>query len=102
MLGGASARVPVIVDGFIAGAAALVATRLRERARPFLLLSHLSAERGAARLCELLGGPGPLLDLGMRLGEGSGAALVVPLLRAAIALQSEMATFVGAGVPRSA
>jgi nicotinate-nucleotide--dimethylbenzimidazole phosphoribosyltransferase len=99
MLGGAQRRVPVIVDGFIAGAAALVATRLQPRVRDFLLLSHLSAERGARRLADLLGAPGPLLDLGLRLGEGTGATLVVPLLRAAVALQNEMATFTGADIP---
>ena len=99
MLGGAAARRPVIVDGFIAGAAALVATRLAPGARPFLLLSHLSAERGARRMCGLLGGAAPLLELEMRLGEGTGAVLVVPLLRAAVALQSQMATFASAAVP---
>lgn len=99
MLGGAARRIPIVVDGFIAGAAALVATRLAAGARPFLLLSHLSAERGAKRMCALLGGPAPLIDLGLRLGEGTGAVLVVPLLRAAIAAQNEMATFAGAGVP---
>ena len=99
MHGGAVHRVPVIVDGFIAGAAALVATRLAPAVRDFLLLSHLSAERGAARLASLLGGPPPLIDLGLRLGEGTGAALVVPLLRSAVALQNEMATFAGAEVP---
>jgi len=99
MHGGAAHRLPVIVDGFIAGAAALVATRLAPPVRDFLLLSHLSAERGAARLVALLGGPPPLLDLGLRLGEGTGATLAVPLVRAAVALQNEMATFAGAAVP---
>jgi nicotinate-nucleotide--dimethylbenzimidazole phosphoribosyltransferase len=99
MLGGASRRIPVVVDGFIAGAAALVATRLAPAARPFLLLSHLSAERGASRMCALLGRPAPLFDLQLRLGEGTGAALAVPLLRAAVALQAEMATFARAAVP---
>ena len=99
MHGGAAHRLPVVVDGFIAGAAALVATRLAPGVRDFLLLSHLSAERGAARLAALLGGPPPLVDLGLRLGEGTGATLVVPLLRSAVALQNEMATFAGAEVP---
>ena len=99
MIGGAARRVPVIVDGFIAGAAALCALRLRPALRPFLLLSHVSAERGARRLCELLGEPAPLFDLGLRLGEGTGGVLAVPLLRAAVALQVEMATFAGAAVP---
>jgi len=96
---GAARRVPVVVDGFIAGAAALVATRLDPGVRDFLLLSHLSAERGAGRMAALLGGPLPLVDLGLRLGEGTGATLAVPLLRAAVTLQNEMATFAGADVP---
>lgn len=96
---GALRRIPVIVDGFIAGAAALVAARLAPGVRDFLLLSHLSAERGAGRLAALLGGPPPLVDLGLRLGEGTGATLAVPLLRAAVALQNEMATFGGAEIP---
>src|SRR5438552_4390407 len=92
MIGGAARRLPVIVDGFIASAAALVACRLVPAVRSFLVLSHLSAERGAHRLAKLLGGPPPLIDLGLRLGEGTGATLVVPLLRAAVALQNQMAT----------
>jgi nicotinate-nucleotide--dimethylbenzimidazole phosphoribosyltransferase len=99
MLGGASRRLAVVVDGFIAGAAALVATRLAPALRSFLLLSHLSAERGAPRLASLLGGPAPLFDLGLRLGEGTGAVLAVPLLRAAVAAAREMATFEAAAVP---
>jgi nicotinate-nucleotide--dimethylbenzimidazole phosphoribosyltransferase len=99
MVGGAAKRIPVVVDGFIAGAAALLAIHLEPRTRPFLLLSHLSAERGAQRLCALLGGPAPLFDLGLRLGEGTGAALAVPLLRAAVAIHNEMATFTGAAIP---
>lgn len=102
MLGGAARRVPFVVDGFIAGAAALVATRLAPDVRRFLLLSHLSAERGATRLATLIGDPAPLFDLGLRLGEGTGAALAVPLLRAAVALQNEMATFASASVPNRA
>lgn len=97
-LGGAARRIPVVVDGFIASAAALAAMRLAPAVRPYLLLSHMSAEPGARRACELLGPPAPLLDLGMRLGEGTGAALAVPLLRAAVAAQNQMATFERAGV----
>lgn len=99
MLGGAARRIPVVVDGFIAGAAALAAVRLRPAVRRYLLLSHLSAERGAGVLCKMLGGPAPLFDLGLRLGEGTGACLAVPLLRSAVAAQSQMATFAGAAVP---
>jgi nicotinate-nucleotide--dimethylbenzimidazole phosphoribosyltransferase len=99
MIGGAAARIPVVVDGFVAGAAALVAVRICPGVRQFLLLSHRSAERGAGRLCALLGPPAPLFDLELRLGEGTGAALAVPLLRAAVATQAQMATFSGAGIP---
>jgi nicotinate-nucleotide--dimethylbenzimidazole phosphoribosyltransferase len=98
MLGGAAARVPVIVDGFISGAAALVAVALDPRVRDYLLVSHRSAETGAAELCRALGLE-PLLDLGMRLGEGTGALLAVELVRHAVRLQLGMATFSQAGVP---
>lgn len=87
----------VLVDGFIATAAALVATRLAPTCRPWMLFAHRSHERGHARLMEALDAR-PLLDLGMRLGEGSGAAVAVPLLRAACALHGQMATFEQAGV----
>ena len=97
MLGAASRRVPVVVDGFISGAAALVATRLAPSVRDFLCFSHLSAERGHRVVCDALDAR-PLFDLGMHLGEGTGAALAINLLRAAVRLQSEMATFASAGV----
>ena len=97
MIGGAQRRVPVVVDGFISGAAALVATRLVPGVRAYLCFSHLSAERGHRVVCDALDAR-PLFDLGMRLGEGTGAALAINLLRAAVRLQSEMATFASAGV----
>jgi nicotinate-nucleotide--dimethylbenzimidazole phosphoribosyltransferase len=97
MVGGAQQRVPVVVDGFISGAAALVATRLVPGVRDYLCFSHLSAERGHRVVCDALDAR-PLFDLGMRLGEGTGAALAISLLRAAVRLQSEMATFTSAGV----
>ncbi|WP_211234556.1 nicotinate-nucleotide--dimethylbenzimidazole phosphoribosyltransferase [Solimonas soli] len=89
--------VPVLVDGFIAGSAALVATRLAPACAPWLLYGHRSAEPGHLRILEALAAR-PLLDIGMRLGEGSGAAVAVPLLRAACALHAQMATFGEAGV----
>jgi nicotinate-nucleotide--dimethylbenzimidazole phosphoribosyltransferase len=98
MLGGAAARVPVIIDGFIAGAAALAALAHDANVRQYLILSHRSAERGADRLAAALG-LAPLLDLGLRLGEGTGAILAVELVRQAVRLQSGMATFSTAGVP---
>jgi len=97
MIGGAQQRVPVVVDGFISGAAALVATRLVPGVRDYLCFSHLSAERGHRVVCDALDAR-PLFDLGMRLGEGTGAALAISLLRAAVRLQSEMATFASANV----
>lgn len=88
---------PVLVDGFIASAAALVAAKLHPGTIPWLLFSHASTEPGHRPILEALGAV-PLLDLGMRLGEGSGAAVAVPLLRMACALHNEMATFAEAGV----
>jgi nicotinate-nucleotide--dimethylbenzimidazole phosphoribosyltransferase len=93
----AARRVPVIVDGFIVTAAVLVAARLEPAVARHCVFAHRSAEPGHARLLEALGAE-PLLDLGLRLGEGSGAALAVPLVRAAARLLGEMATFASAGV----
>ncbi len=92
---------PVLVDGFIASAAALAAIRLSPGAANWMLLSHRSAEPGHGPLVESLTaatGSRPLLDLGMRLGEGSGAAVALPLVRLACALHNDMATFAEAGV----
>lgn len=97
ILAGAGRRVPVVLDGFIATAAALVAVRLRAEAREYLIAAHRSAEPGHRLLLETLG-LAPYLDLGMRLGEGTGAALGIGLLRAALACYTEMATFKEAGV----
>ena len=97
MLAGAARGWVVIVDGYIAGAAALLALALEPRLKDFLVWSHRSAEPGAARLLATLGLE-PVLDLNLRLGEGSGAALAVPILRSACAVLREMATFSSAGV----
>ncbi len=88
---------PVLVDGFISSSAALMALRINPAISPWLILSHASAEPGHAAMVEAIGEQ-PLLDLGMRLGEGSGAATTVPLLRLACALHNNMATFAEAGV----
>ncbi len=93
----AARRVPVVVDGFIATAAVLVAARLEPAVLDHCTFAHRSAEPGHARVLEALGAE-PLLDLGLRLGEGSGAVLAMPLLRAAARLLDEMATFASAGV----
>ena len=89
--------VAVLVDGFICSVAALVAVRLNPQSRPWLLFGHRGAEPGHRHVLEALGAE-PLLDLGLRLGEGSGAALAVPLLRLACDLHGQMATFAEAAV----
>ena len=97
IVGGASRRVPVVVDGVIANAALLVAHSLCPRALGFVVAGHLSSEPGAAAALDHLGIE-PLLNLGLRLGEGSGACLALPLLEAAARILGEMATFDAAGV----
>lgn len=97
MLGCAARRIPVVLDGFITGAAALVAARLAPHSVDAMIAGHRSTEPGhALQLADL--GLDPLLDLQLRLGEGSGAALAIPLIRAAIAVLSDMATFESAGL----
>ena len=96
-LGGAANRQVVVLDGFIATAAALVAVRLAPQAVDAMIAAHLSPEPGHRLTLDALGLE-PLLDLGLRLGEGSGAALVLPLLDASLAILGEMATFDAAGV----
>jgi nicotinate-nucleotide--dimethylbenzimidazole phosphoribosyltransferase len=97
MLGAAAARVPVVLDGYPTGAAALVAARLAPALGDYLVAAHLSPEPGHALVLEALGLE-PLLELGLRLGEASGAALALPLVAAALAILDEMATFDSAGV----
>ena len=89
--------VPVLVDGFIATSAALAAAFIRPEARDWMLFGHRSREPGHALLLEALDAE-PLLDLGLRLGEGSGAAVALPMLRLACSLHSGMASFAEAGV----
>lgn len=91
VLGAAAKRRPVIIDGFIAGAAAMAAVRLEPAAFDYCVFAHRSAERGHALLLQALGAE-PLLDLGMRLGEGTGAVLAAPLLRAAAPLLTDVAS----------
>lgn len=90
-------ELPVLVDGFITTAAALTAVRMAPQCADWFIYAHGSAEPGHARLLQALGAR-PLLDLGMRLGEGSGAATALPLLRLACALHDGMATFAEAAV----
>jgi nicotinate-nucleotide--dimethylbenzimidazole phosphoribosyltransferase len=97
ILTAAESKVPVLLDGFITGAAALVAAAMAPAVTARLIASHRSTEPGHRVVLERLGLQ-PLLDLGLRLGEGSGAALALPLVRAATAILADMATFEGAGV----
>jgi nicotinate-nucleotide--dimethylbenzimidazole phosphoribosyltransferase len=99
MLGAAAHRVPVVIDGFISGAAALIATELSPGLKDYLIAGHLSAESGHKALLEYLGLP-PLLSLEMRLGEGTGAALGMVIVEAAVKTLAEMATFSEAGVSK--
>jgi nicotinate-nucleotide--dimethylbenzimidazole phosphoribosyltransferase len=96
-LAAAARRIPVLVDGFISGAAALVAVSLCPGARPYLIAAHQSAELGHRAVLESLGLT-PLLDLGLRLGEGSGAAVALPVVDASVRTLDEMATFTEATV----
>jgi nicotinate-nucleotide--dimethylbenzimidazole phosphoribosyltransferase len=89
--------VPVLLDGFVCTAAAAPLAQITPGALDHTLLAHLSAEAGHRFLAEALG-LAPLLDFGMRLGEASAAALTVPLLRAAVACHTGMATFAEAAV----
>jgi nicotinate-nucleotide--dimethylbenzimidazole phosphoribosyltransferase len=97
MLGAAKTGRVVLVDGFIATVAALVAEAIEPEARDALVFAHVSAEGGHRPLLDHMGAK-PLLDLGMRLGEGTGALLAWPLLRAAVAMLNDMASFDSAGV----
>ncbi|MDW2144333.1 nicotinate-nucleotide--dimethylbenzimidazole phosphoribosyltransferase, partial [Vibrio sp. 1833] len=90
-------KTPVLVDGFIVSVAAYVATLLDEETRDYMLFAHRSEENGHKFVLESLKAE-PLLDLGLRLGEGTGAALALPLLKAAAQFYNKMASFESAGV----
>jgi nicotinate-nucleotide--dimethylbenzimidazole phosphoribosyltransferase len=97
VIGAASKRVPVVIDGFISGAAALVAAQLVPEVKPFLIAAHQSVEAGHRVILQHLE-LRPLLNLDLRLGEGTGAALAFHLVEAATRILNEMATFSEAGV----
>jgi nicotinate-nucleotide--dimethylbenzimidazole phosphoribosyltransferase len=96
ILGAAAHNLPVVIDGFISGAAFLIARAFHPSTAAHIFFGHRSSEHGHARLLET--GHAPLLDLGMRLGEGTGAALAIGLLTSAVSLYREMATFTEAAV----
>jgi nicotinate-nucleotide--dimethylbenzimidazole phosphoribosyltransferase len=97
ILGAAANRIPVVIDGFISGAAALIAYKLSPLVKDYLVASHLSEERGHRVMLNYMELT-PLLDLGMRLGEGTGAALGISLVEASVKILREMKTFDEAGV----
>jgi nicotinate-nucleotide--dimethylbenzimidazole phosphoribosyltransferase len=97
ILGAAAHRIPVVLDGFIAGAAALIAAGLQPRCVHYLIASHRSVERGHQAVLDRLG-LNPLFDLDLRLGEGTGACLAIGLIQAGLKILTEMATFDEAGV----
>jgi len=100
ILGAAFRRMPVLLDGFVTGAAALVASAIAPDSAGSMVAATRSPEPGHALVLERLGLE-PLLDLGLRLGEGAGASLALPLVRSAIAILTDMATFEAAGVSRA-
>src|SRR5579859_1492434 len=97
IIAAASRRVPVVIDGFISGAAALVAVELNPLIGAYLIAGHVSVEQGHRFILEKLG-LSPLLDLQLRLGEGTGAVLAMSIIEAALRTHCEMATFADAGV----
>jgi nicotinate-nucleotide--dimethylbenzimidazole phosphoribosyltransferase len=97
IVGGAAARIPIVLDGFISGAAALIAVGLAPACRDYLIAAHRSVECGHGAVLKQLG-LAPLLDLDLRLGEGTGACLGIGLVQAALKIYSQMATFDEAGV----
>lgn len=99
IIGAAASGCPVIIDGYISSAAALVASRIADLAKPYMIASHLSQEQGHQKLLEAMG-LSPMVQLEMRLGEGTGAVLCFHFIDAALKLMQEMATFESAGVSK--
>ncbi|MGG1633454.1 nicotinate-nucleotide--dimethylbenzimidazole phosphoribosyltransferase [Paenibacillus sp. FSL K6-3182] len=99
IIGAAANGCPVVIDGYISSAAALVASRIAEQTLPFMIASHLSQEQGHLKLLESIGLL-PMMQLEMRLGEGTGAVLCFHFIDAALHLMNEMATFESAGVSK--
>jgi len=97
MLAGASHRIPVVIDGFISGAAALLATEIEPKVKNYLIPSHCSAEVGHSLILSFLGLK-PILNLDLRLGEGTGAALGINMVDASTKILTQMATFQETGV----
>ncbi len=97
ILGASRHRIPIVVDGFISSAGALTACKMCDAVRGYLFFSHCSAEAGHKTFFNRFNAE-PILDLGMRLGEGTGTALAFSIIEAAVKIYNEMATFSSAGV----
>lgn len=97
ILGASANRVPVVIDGFISGAAAVIAAAIKSEVKNYLIASHLSEEPGHKAMLDYLGIK-PMLHMNMRLGEGTGAALAMNIIDASLKLLNGMSTFAGAGV----
>ena len=97
ILAGASRRIPVVIDGFISGAAALIAYHLEPKVKDYLIAAHCSVEKGHKVILDYMGLK-PVLDLELRLGEGTGAALGMSIVEASIKILTEMSTFQSASV----
>jgi nicotinate-nucleotide--dimethylbenzimidazole phosphoribosyltransferase len=100
IIGSSANRIPVVVDGFISGAGALIALKLAPKVKEYIFFSHISEEKGHKILFDYLGEK-PILDLSLRLGEGTGAALGISLIEAGVKILTEMSTFEEAHVSQS-
>ena len=100
IIGSSANRIPVVVDGFISGAGALIALKLAPKVKEYIFFSHISEEKGHKILFDYLGEK-PILDLSLRLGEGTGAALSISLIEAGVKILTEMSTFEEAHVSQS-
>lgn len=100
IIGGASNRVPVVVDGFISTAGALIATELEPKIKDYIFMAHKSVEVGHQAMLDWIGHK-PFVDLNLRLGEGTGAAIGISLIECGVKVMTEMATFADAGVSES-
>ncbi len=100
IIGGAANRIPVVVDGFISTAGALIATQLEPKTKDYIFMAHKSVEAGHQAMLDIIGHK-PFVDLNLRLGEGTGAALGIGLIECGVKILTEMATFGDAGVSNS-
>ena len=100
IIGGAANRIPVVVDGFISTAGALIATQVEPKIKDYIFMAHKSVEAGHQAMLDIIG-QRPFVDLNLRLGEGTGAALGIGLIECGVKILTEMATFGDAGVSTS-